>query len=312
MSSANSTWKLAGLALTAFALSVFSSGCCDDSCGVVVVDRTPPTTPTGLYPVTGDQTVTLLWFANGEPDIRGYSVYWRFEGERNFKFLADVLERDFGPDEEGRFFVDKGLQNGTTYEYIVTAFDRSGNESQATYIVFDTPRPEGSTKLYNIELRDLGGNFLWYNAYDFSEFRRTDWVTDEEADILFSNVGNLFLMEAGDNRTDIQDAGFIPLEDIDWAPDEGYSGTGTAELIVGHSYIVWTRTNNFAKFQVVDMPATGPDAGTYVVINWAYQEVTGLPELLRAEEPSGSAGAALGGLSETGGAGRRTRAGRLP
>jgi hypothetical protein len=137
-------------------------------------------------------------------------------------------------------------------------------------------------------------------------------VTDEEADILFSNVGNLFLMEAGDDGTDIQDAGFIALEDIDWAPDEGYSGTGTAELIVGHSYIVWTRTNNFAKFQVVDMPATGPDAGEYVVIDWAYQEVTGLPELLRADEPSGSTGAALGSLSETGGAGRRTRARRLP
>lgn len=312
MRSANSTWKLAGLALTAFALSLFSSGCCDDDCDVVVVDRTAPTTPTGLYPVTGDQMVTLFWFANEEPDIEGYSVYWRFEGEGDFEFLADVLERNFSSAEQGRFFVDRGLENGTTYEYIMTAFDRFGNESEATYIVYDTPRPEGSTTLWNIELRDLGGDFLRYNAYDFSEFRRTDWVTDLEADILFSNVEDLFLMEAGDYRTEIQDAGFVPLEDIDWAPDEGWSGTGTAELVVGHSYIVWTRTNNFAKFQVVYMPATGPDAGEYVVINWAYQEVTGLPELLRASEPSGSAGAALGGLSETGGAGRRTRAGRLP
>jgi len=280
---------LALLPLVVLVLGV--SGCCDDDCGVVVLDRSAPVPPQGVYPVTGDETVTIFWLPNYEADLDGYNVYWRFEGERQFEFLDST---------PNNYYVDRGIENGTTYEYIVTAFDRFDNESGDSEIVYDTPRPEGfNLTLYNIELRHLGGSFL-HNAYDFSEFRRTDWETDEEADILFSHNEGLFLMEAGDAATDIQDAGYIPLEGVDWAPEQGWSGTGTVELIMGHSYIVWTRTNNFAKFQVVDMPDEGPRAGEYVTINWAYQEVTGLPELMRAGKTSASMGAAQGGRRRTG------------
>jgi len=254
-------------------------GCCDDECPVIL-DRTPPAPPQGAYPVTGDRTVTLFWWPNTEPDLAGYNVYWRYEGERNFRFLAST--RDY-------YYIDRGLTNGTTYEYVVTAFDIAGNESADSALMFDTPRPEGfNLKLYNYEKRNLGGNYL-LNAYDFSAFRRTDWATDEEADIFYSYADGLYLMEGADEMTDIQDAGYIAIEDVDWAPDGGWSGTGTAELIMGHSYVVWTRTNNFAKFQVVDL---APD---YVTIDWAYQEVTGLPELLRPGGAAADSGAARGG-----------------
>ncbi len=293
MITGNSRFKLLKLALLPLAVAaLMPMGCCDDECGVIVLDRVPPVAPQGVYPVTGDRTVTIFWLPNRESDLARYRIYWRFEGERNFEFLDST---------PNNYYVDRGLQNGATYEYVVTAVDRAGNESADSELIFDTPRPEGyNLRLYNIELRHLGGNFL-LNAYDFSEFRRTDWETDEEADILFSNTGDLYLMEAGDFATDIQDAGYIPLEDVDWAPSDGWSGTGTAELIMGHSYIVWTRTNNFAKFQVVDMPKEGPDAGEYVTINWAYQEVTGLPELMRAGPASASMGTdAQGRRSRTG------------
>jgi hypothetical protein len=279
-------------------LAIFASltlGCCDDDCGLVVLDTTPPVAPQGVYPVTGDETVTIFWLPNRESDLSRYRIYWRFEGERDFEYL------DSTPDN---YYVDRGLDNGETYEYVVTAVDRSGNESGDSELIFDTPRPEGfNLRLYNIELRSLGGNFL-LTAYDFSEFRRTDWETDVQADILFSNTGDLYLMEAGDADTDIQDAGYIRLEDVDWAPEDGWSGTGTAELIMGHSYIVWTNTNNFAKFEVTDMPTEGPDAGEYVTIKWAYQQVTGLPELMRAGPTSASLGAdAQGRRKRTGVAG---------
>jgi hypothetical protein len=56
--------------------------------------------------------------------------------------------------------------------------------------------------------------------------------------------------------------------------------TGTAELIYGHAYIVEIQEPgsgalHYAKFAVTSINAT---AGT-VVIDWAYQEVAGLPEL---------------------------------
>ena len=57
---------------------------------------------------------------------------------------------------------------------------------------------------------------------------------------------------------------------------------------------MWTSSNNFAKFQVVDMPVEGPDAGEYVVIDWAYQEVTGLPELMRPATTEDTGRAARG------------------
>lgn len=261
-------------------LTLVTMSCCDnDECGVIV-DRVGPAAPQGAYPVTGDERVTIFWWPNTERDLDGYNIYWRFEGDRGFKFLAST------PDN---FYVDRELENGTTYEYVITAFDFAGNESADSDILYDTPRPEGlSLKLYNFEKRDLEGNYL-KNAYDFSEFRRTDWATDEEADIYFTHNDGLFLMEAGDNMTDIQDAGFIQLDVVDWAPEEGWSGTGTAELIMGHSYIVWTRSNNFAKFRVVDMTSD------YVVIDWAYQEVTGLPELLRPGGTAAASGTAQGG-----------------
>lgn len=279
-------WKRAAIFFALMPLAVLSLGCCEDDCGVMVVDRRAPAAPLGAYPVTGDRTVTLLWWPNTEPDLDHYEIYWRFEGESRFDFLDDTLDN---------YYVDRGLENGTTYEYVVVAVDRVGNVSDDSDLMYDTPRPEDfNLKLYNYERRNLGGNYLSYNAYDFSEFRRTDWATDDEADILFSYVDNLYLMEAGDVNTDIQDAGFIPLEEIDWAPDGGWSGTGTAELIMGHSYIVWTRTDNFAKFQVVDLT---PE---YVMIDWAYQEVTGLPELLRPARTATASRAARGGRDLTG------------
>lgn len=287
-------WKIAAAMIGLVPAVILSLSCCDDDCGVVIVDRQAPVAPQEAYSVTGDETVTLFWLANQEPDLDHYEIFWRFEGEIRFEFLAVPSNNDYI--ENYQYYIDRNLENGTTYEYVIVAVDRAGNVSDDSVLLYDTPRPEGSVRLYNIEDRSLGGNYL-LNAYDFSEFRRTDWVTDEEADILFSHSEGLYLMETGDAGTDIQDAGWIPLDVIDWAPDdfgEGWSGTGTVELIVGHSYIVWTRTDNFAKFQVIDLNQN------YVVIHWAYQEVTGLPELMRPVRTDTASRAARGGRDLTG------------
>jgi hypothetical protein len=70
-----------------------------------------------------------------------------------------------------------------------------------------------------------------------------------------------------------QDAGYIDLEDVDYAPTSGWSQSGWVELIEGHSYIIWTRDDHFAKFAVVRLTF---DA---VTIDWAYQEDRSNPEL---------------------------------
>ena len=69
--------------------------------------------------------------------------------------------------------------------------------------------------------------------------------------------------------TDIQDAGYgSSLDAVDFAPSTGWSPSGTAELIVGHCYVVritTTTANFYAKFRVT---ALTPDEVTF---DWAYQ-----------------------------------------
>ena len=98
---------------------------------------------------------------------------------------------------------------------------------------------------------------------------------DPATDMFFTVSGGTRLMVVPDAVTDIQDAGFHPLDDLDWAPDAGWSPTGTAELAVGHSYYVWTRTNHYAKFVVTAL------SNTQVKFDWAYQVDAGNPQLLK-------------------------------
>jgi len=264
-------YGIAGLVWMPLAvLALISLGCCDDECDVVAIDNVAPAEPIGVFSVTGDETVSIYWWHNTERDLAGYNIYWKDRPAGSFRFLADTGQNSF---------IDTGLQNGTTYYYIVTAFDRAGNESVASVEIFDTPRPEGfGLAIYNVEKRGFGGNYL-LNGYDFDMRRRLDGTVPEtEADIIYSFDGDFYIMYVPDFGTDIQDAGYIPLEDVNWAPEFGWSPTGTVELIPGHSYIVWTRTNNFAKFQVSEVE--GDLNEDFVVIDWAYQESKGNPELV--------------------------------
>jgi hypothetical protein len=80
-----------------------------------------------------------------------------------------------------------------------------------------------------------------------------------------------------DVYTDIQDFGYTDnLDDVNVAPDTtiGWSQLGWVEAILGHSYIIWTRDNHFAKLRI------GEFCKCYgIVFDWAYQVAEGNPEL---------------------------------
>ena len=60
-----------------------------------------------------------------------------------------------------------------------------------------------------------------------------------------------------DDYTDIQDAGYLALDDVDWAPEEGWAtGRRGATHRGAFSYIVWTWDNHFAKFRVASVTPT--------------------------------------------------------
>ena len=111
---------------------------------------------------------------------------------------------------------------------------------------------------------------------------------DTLADMYFGYNGTFYQMFVPDFQTDIQDAGYATtLDAVDWAPNSGWSPTGTVELIVGHCYVVWTRDNNYAKFRVTDLRPGGSGTPARVTFDWAYQTAQGNPELKARKAKTG-------------------------
>ena len=76
--------------------------------------------------------------------------------------------------------------------------------------------------------------------------------------------------------SDIQDMGYTTsLDEIQVAPESGWSPTKDVRLISGHTYVVWTWDDHFAKFRVSSI------SPQRVVFDWAYQLRGGNPFLKR-------------------------------
>lgn len=259
------------LLLPLVTLGILLTGCSEKITAPVI----PPSAPRGLFSVTGDREVTLVWLANTEADVVGYRIYEGPCGGADCEYTRIAAI----PAPAGADYVEyavTGLTNGETRFFAVAAVNRAGVESDLSYDdVFDTPRPAGT----DLVLR----NFLVYGTnvgYDFSAFARTN-SADPPTDVFFGFYEDTtgFIHQqifVPDYSTDIQDAGYVSsLDAVDFAPDSesGWSPSGTVEAIVGHAYVVWTRDDHFAKFRIT---AVG---STEVVLDWAYQLDPGNREL---------------------------------
>jgi len=89
---------------------------------ITVPDTTPPAAPASLVvsvPVSNGGLLNLDWADNGDGDLAGYNVYRRTSSE-TYSLITFVGTSSYA---------DSGLVNGTTYFYVVTAVDTSGNAS---------------------------------------------------------------------------------------------------------------------------------------------------------------------------------------
>jgi len=97
---------------------------------VDVRDVFPPQAPQGLAAAEpmraadGGLAVDLSWEANAEPDLAGYFVYRR---DTSAEATAARVNAQMLP---APAFHDTAIVAGHTYEYSVTALDKSGNESK--------------------------------------------------------------------------------------------------------------------------------------------------------------------------------------
>ena len=229
---------------------------CDDSSSPR--DVVPPAEPRGVRSVTGDGVARLSWLKNTEADVAGYRIY---TGP-----CASGPGCPYDPIgvTSGTSFIVP-IPNGTTLYLAVTAFDRAGNESKLSKDdVFDTPRPAGT----GLVLSDYVAAPAT-SGYDFSAFAVVSWDSPN-VDVYFGYDG-VHRMFAPFTDTDIQDAGFTAsLDDIDFAPDRGWSSNGTVELVEGHSYVVRIALSgvyHYAKFRAVALS----DSPARATLDWAYQ-----------------------------------------
>ena len=249
-----------GLALGAVLL--LGAAGCNDSKSTVVGTDPPPFNVEGVRSVTGDGQVTVTWRLNQETDIDHYAVYRNLAPTGTFTLVGTSTTNQF---------IDKSVTNGTTYYYAVAAVDRAGQESpELSYEnVFDTPRPEG----FDVTLSEADADST-HSGWDFSAVT-TRSTNDARTDIFYDVTSGPHYLVFVPSDTKIQDAGYIDLVDVDYAPPSGWSSDGVVEAIPGHSYILLTRDNHYAKFEVTSRGSTS------MTMDWAYQIDPDNPELVK-------------------------------
>jgi len=257
--------KLFSMLLTIGLLAVV--GCDEDEC---IFDPVPAT-PQGVYSVTGDMAIYLYWLGPYESDIVEF-VIWRSTEPRTGYTERGRLAARPNPNLDTLFiyeWIDEGVDvvNGKTYYYAVSSVDLTGQESDlSAEEVRDTPRPEGFVKLFDIAIDSTRTGFL------FADFSYADTSV---ADVYVDLYQGIFYLNAANISTDLQDMGYTDtFSVIDSAYYEGWSELGYAEIIIGHTYVIWTDDLHFAKMRVESI---NPNSVTF---QWAYQTAPNNPELI--------------------------------
>ncbi len=222
-------------------------------------DYNPPAEPTGIVVVNGDNRVDLYWNENRESDISGYNVYYSSEYDGRYELIGST---------ETNYFIDRDVNNGTTYYYAVTAYDYNQNESELSLdAIYATPRPEG----FNQSIFDFQ-RFPENSGYAFSEYQVVPY-DDLESDVFFELFEGEYYLNVWDD-SDIQNMGPTnDIYDIPFAPTSGWAPDKYEVAQVGHTYVIWTWDNHFAKIRIKNI------TNDRVVFDWAYQLVEGNNQL---------------------------------
>ncbi len=252
-----------------FYITIFSTIFLFVSCNkndLTKIDTQAPSPPTGLNIVNGDNRVDLSWNANPERDVAGYNVYYAYTYDGKYTLLSSTVNT---------YFTDFGATNGITYYYAVTAYDYNGNESDLSYDNANaTPRPEGyNENIFNYRQNPniSGFSFLTYTVVPYD---------DPSADFFFEIYNGTSYIDVNSNA-DIEDMGATSdIYDIPYAPSYGWSPTKDAIAIPGHTYVIWTWDNYYAKIRVYSI------TNGRMIFDWAFQTDKGNTQLKISNAPN--------------------------
>ncbi len=95
---------------------------------IEVLDDESPESPIGLM-VTNEANgaLNLTWNSSSEGDLVGYNVYRSESSGRRYVLIASILA------SSDPFFTDAGIVLGTTYYYVVTAFDDQSPPNESPF-----------------------------------------------------------------------------------------------------------------------------------------------------------------------------------
>ena len=232
-------------------------------------DNHPPDAPKNVETFAGDGLVEIQWKNNNERDVAGYNVYYSDSYWGEYELIGNT---------ENNYYVDYDARNGDLYYYGVAAYDYDGNEGELSYDkVYGVARPEGMNQAIFDYLK-----FPDNAGYDFDKYLIVPFdvnTDDESADFFFENSEGTYFLNVWDD-SDIQDMGFTEsFLDITYAPIDGWvplvegENVKYTEVKIGHTYIVWTWNNHYAKVRVNAI------SNERIVFDWAYQLLEGEPML---------------------------------
>lgn len=240
-----------------FLLPLFIFNACDIN--DLYTDYDPPAEPRNIVVLNGDNRVDLYWDHNRDSDLSGYNIYYAYSYDGKYTLIGST---------SSNYFIDDGASNGQTLYYAVTAYDYNGNESELSVdVIYATPRPEGFNQAIFDYIR-----FPDNSGYSFDEYLVLPY-DDLSTDFFFENYNGTFYLDVWDD-TDIQDMGpTTDIYDIPFAPISGWSTTKDEIAKVGHTYVIWTWDNHYAKVRVKAITADR------IIFDWAYQLLEGNREL---------------------------------
>jgi len=252
------------------ALIITFAACDDDNYSY---DNIAPDPPRNVSVYPGDLMVEIEWDKNRESDIAGYNVYYSYTYWGEYTLIGST---------ENNYYVDYDVDNGDLYYYAVAAYDYNGNESELSYDeVYGVPRPEGMNQSILDYLR-----FPNSSGYDFSEFAvgpYNEITNDYSVDFFFENYNGTYYLNVWDDG-EIQDMGATQnIYDITYAPISGWvplvegENVKYTEAKVGHTYVILTWDNHFAKVRISSITTER------IFFDWAYQLLEGERQLKRKE-----------------------------
>ncbi|MDQ5984636.1 MAG: hypothetical protein CSYNP_00331 [Syntrophus sp. SKADARSKE-3] len=151
------------------------------SATVSAVTRGKPAAPAGLQAKSGlVKKVELTWTAGQDNDIEGYIVYWSMDKKSKFQLLKKLSGRTtdrFTDESRG----SNKLDDGGTYYYIVTSYNKVDVESEPTAAVSATTkvRPAKPSGLRSEGVKVKGVVLSWtpnseQDITAYSVYRATD------------------------------------------------------------------------------------------------------------------------------------------